>query len=62
MGPDGLGYPGGDMDQLYRFAALIAEACAKVCEPFNVDDPSDWTEYARTRVECAAAIRAKFKE
>lgn len=44
-----------------RFAQLVAaaerEACAKVCDPTN--ERSDWTEYATTKAECAAAIRAR---
>lgn len=33
------------------------EACAELIEPKN--DPSDWTEYARIKAACAAAIRAR---
>jgi hypothetical protein len=34
------------------------EAAAKACEPSNVDDPSDWTDVAKVRAECAATVRA----
>lgn len=33
------------------------ERCAKLCEPWNHDRPDDWTEFARAKAECAAAIR-----
>ena len=35
--------------------ALI-EMCAKVCDPSN--EPDDWTEYAKTKAQCSANIRA----
>jgi hypothetical protein len=40
-------------------AAVAAERerCAKLCDPTNADRPEDWTEYAKTRAECAARIR-----
>ena len=39
-----------------RRAAL--EEAARACDPSNAKNPEDWTEYAMTRAECAAAIRA----
>jgi hypothetical protein len=33
------------------------ERCAKLCDPTNANRPEDWTEYAKTRAECAARIR-----
>lgn len=32
---------------------------ADVCGPSNADAPSDWTEYAKTKAECADSIRAE---
>ncbi len=47
-----------DLERFFHMAqAAEREACAKLCEPFN--DPSDWTEYARIKADCAAAIRAR---
>jgi hypothetical protein len=37
--------------------AAERERCAKLCDPTNADRPEDWTEYAKTRAECAARIR-----
>ena len=42
-------------------ARAALEQAAKVVEPSNADRPDDWTEYARTRAECADAIRALAK-
>lgn len=56
-----------NMPQVERFAALIAEECAKVCED---DDQTDgrgtYTDtdlddaFNSGTLQCAAAIRAKF--
>lgn len=35
------------------------EACARACDPINYDNPSDWTEYAKTKAKCAALIRER---
>lgn len=45
----------------YAAAAVAAEReqCAKLCDPSNSDRPDDWTEYAKVRAECAAAIRSR---
>lgn len=44
-----------DVDDLYRFADLVAaaerEACAKVCE--------EWGAFNKIAAECAEAIRAR---
>ena len=56
-------YSADQMRQAQADAARAAlEAAAKVCEPSNADRPDDWTEYARTRAECAGYIRALAKE
>jgi hypothetical protein len=47
-----------EIDAVTYFARLIAEECAKACDPWN--PPSDWTEYAKVKAECAAVIRATF--
>ena len=47
-----------DLERFFHMAQVAErEACAKMCEPTN--DPSDWTEYARIKADCAAAIRAR---
>lgn len=57
------GYTADQMRRAQADAARAAlEAAAKVCEPSNADRPDDWTEYARTRAECAGYIRALAKE
>lgn len=44
---------------LCRFAALLAEECAKVCDA----EAECWTGYEKgVAQECAAAVRAKCKE
>lgn len=53
-------------DQLRTYGASMARAArrealeeaAKACQPTNWDQPDDWTEYAKTKAGCAAAIRA----
>lgn len=46
-----------------RFAALVAEACAKACiEHFEREMRYDRTASAMSASDCAAAIRAFFKE
>lgn len=46
-------------DDLHRFAALVAEECAKVCDTLkdSRDFPEGWGPVSEA---CAAAIRAKF--
>jgi hypothetical protein len=47
-------------DQMRAYGAACAaherERCAKLIEPTN--PPEDWTEYAKIKAQCAAAIRA----
>ena len=54
---------GGYLDDLMRFAALVAaaerEACAKVCEARNMGDNNREDMEAK---RCAAAIRARGEE
>lgn len=62
---DGCGDHSENWSKLVRgavdgYLAVERERCAKMCEPPNMDNPSDWTEYARTRAECAARIRGEF--
>lgn len=50
-----------------RAVALAArvqalEEAAKVCEPSNMDTPSDWTVLAKVRAECATKIRRLLGE
>jgi hypothetical protein len=47
-----------EIESLRARLAHERERCAKVCDPSNKDRPDDWTEYARVKAECAAAIRA----
>jgi len=42
---------------VHAVQAAERERCAKLCDPTNSDRPEDWTEYAKTRAECAARIR-----
>ena len=53
------GMDGVDVETLTRFAALVADECAKVCEE-KVRRPVD-NERDDERLCCADDIRAKFK-
>ena len=50
---------------LERFASLIAEECAKVCDNLNRGDPPSFPDYEGGHwsgvEECADAIRARFE-
>lgn len=48
-------------DTLVRFAALVAEECAKVCEQ-NVSTDTDWDNayWNQSAERCAWKIREKF--
>lgn len=54
----------GSNEHLAKFAALMAEECAKECEVFggSADETPDTVNYgyARGAEYCASAIRAKF--
>jgi hypothetical protein len=57
------------LDELERFAALVAaherEACAKVCEALPLewpDQPSIAQAERATLMDCATAIRARSEE
>lgn len=52
------------VDTLRRFAALVAEECAKVADGLMAVDPADpfKTSYPAMASCAASAIRAKFKE
>jgi hypothetical protein len=45
------------VEYAHRLVAEERERCANLCDPANADRPDDWTEYAKTRAECAARIR-----
>lgn len=45
-------------EDLAKFAALIAEGCAKVCEHLGDGDPDHYD--LPNSDDCAAAIRSKF--
>ena len=50
------------LEELERFAALVAEyereACAKMCEILEAEDDSFYAEFSGA-IDCAAAIRAR---
>lgn len=50
-------------EELRRFTALVAEECAKVCDVNGNGPASDFCSGCRRgSIDCAAAIRAKFKD
>lgn len=49
-----------DSVDLYQFAALIAEECAKLCEKMEDDSRAAWASMHPFPSDCAKAIRERF--
>lgn len=58
--PHTMAWTGAERLAIFDYGRQVAQMCAEICQPWNYDRPSDWTEHAKTMVECADAIRARF--
>ena len=59
---DALATPVGRVPDITRFADMIAEECAKVCEQVADDNEGQDSYHAYGCFDSAAAIRTMFKE
>ncbi len=64
LGGDGRSGPWAGVYEMRRFAAMVAEECAKACEErgaaYKNTQAPGWQDVDHEAAQCAAGVRSKF--